>query len=198
LTALSLIDRGLIRPTVIAMPSDGLRGDGTGYLSLASADYEKWIVEDVVGCVTEVLTCVGRNSQLFVAGLSMGGYGALRLGAKYAQTFSGISAHSAVTRADHLARFAEEPLVGQEGAYQEDLDIVYWMKRNMELLPPVRFDCGTGDHFLKDNRTLHRTLAANNISHEYHEFDGCHDWTYWQRHLEDTLIFFENLRGPIA
>ena len=71
-TALDLIGQNLISPVVIAMPSDGLWGDGTGYLPHGDADYESWIVEDVVGCVTELLPCLGGQSKLFIAGLSMG------------------------------------------------------------------------------------------------------------------------------
>src|SRR6476659_6144456 len=77
LTASRMIQQSLIRPMVIAMPSDGLWGDGTGYVPHASEDYEKWIMEDVVGCVTQVIACLGSASKLFIAGLSMGGYGAL-------------------------------------------------------------------------------------------------------------------------
>src|SRR5688500_1282736 len=46
-TALRLIQEKSIRPMVLAMPSDGLWGDGSGYLRLGRLDYEKWIIEDV-------------------------------------------------------------------------------------------------------------------------------------------------------
>src|SRR3712207_4388095 len=45
--ALDLIERGEIAPVVLLMPSDGLWGDGTGYLPHPAADYERWVMEDV-------------------------------------------------------------------------------------------------------------------------------------------------------
>jgi putative tributyrin esterase len=191
-TALDLIGRKLLRPVVIAMPSDGLWGDGTGYLPHPSADYESWIVEDVVGCVTELLPCLGARSKLFIAGLSMGGYGALRLGAKYAPKFSGASGHSSMTHHAQLSRFVEEPLASYRVAREEEeAGALYWMKKNRESLPPVRFDCGLDDELIEENRRLHRELTAENIPHHYFEFEGGHTWDYWRSHLRDTLLFFE-------
>src|SRR3954449_2231152 len=50
-TALALIKSRKIRPLVLAMPSDGLSGDGSGYVEHTRDDYETWIMEDVVDCV---------------------------------------------------------------------------------------------------------------------------------------------------
>lgn len=194
-TALKLIEKNLIGPVVIAMPSDGLWGDGTGYVPHQSADYERWIMEDVVGCLTEVLPCLGQRSELFIAGLSMGGYGALRLGAKYARRVRGISGHSSLTHPDQLARFIEEPIAADEASRGEDLHVLYWMKENKEVLPPLRFDCGTSDGLIEENRELHRNLVVNDISHQYFEFEGDHSWPYWREHIKDTLLFFEGQRA---
>lgn len=190
LTALKLIEQELMSHAVIAMPSDGLQGDGTGYLPQGSADYERWIMDDVVGCVTEVLPCLGTQSALFIAGLSMGGYGALRLGAKYAARVKGISAHSSVTHPDQLARFGVEPVCDGEQMRRYDQDVLHWMRVNKEKLPPLRFDCGKDDDLLEENRKLHRELAANDIPHQYFEFEGEHAWPYWREHVRDTLLFF--------
>jgi putative tributyrin esterase len=190
-TALELIEKGLLRPAVIAMPSDGLWGDGSGYLPHRSADYEKWIVEDVVGCVTEVFPCLGEQSELFIAGLSMGGYGALRLGARYARRFRGISAHSSITHQRQLARLIEEPLASYRPLPEEETGVLHWLKKNREILPPVRFDCGTGDDLIEENRSLHRELTAAGVAHRYFEFEGGHSWAYWREHIGDTLLFFE-------
>ena len=194
-TARRLIGQKLINPLVIAMPSDGLWGDGTGYLPHRSADYESWIVNDVVGCVTDMIPCLGGRSKLFIAGLSMGGYGALRLGAKYARKFSGVSGHSSMTHHGQLSRFVEEPMASYRlTREEEESGVLYWMRRNRETLPPVRFDCGTDDDLIEENRGLHRDLTAENIPHQYFEFEGGHTWEYWQRHLSDTLLFFEDQR----
>ena len=90
-TAAKLIEERRIRPAILVMPSDGLYGDGSGYLPHREADYERWITEDVIAAVREQITEIQSGSHFFIAGLSMGGYGAMRLGAKYPDIFSSFS-----------------------------------------------------------------------------------------------------------
>ena len=85
------------------MPSDGLWGGGSGYVPHPDADYERWIVEEVPAIAALADDRVDPDAPVFVGGLSMGGFGALRLGAKYPDRFRGISAHSAVTTVARLA-----------------------------------------------------------------------------------------------
>jgi len=95
---------------MIAMPSDGLWGDGSGFLNAGGADAEMWIMEDVPAAAALIAPTMITEPNLFLAGLSMGGYGALRLGAKYAPRVSGISIHSSITHVSQMIDFAEEPL----------------------------------------------------------------------------------------
>lgn len=192
--ALVLLRDKRIRPLVIAMPSDGLWGDGSGYFQHGGVNYESWIVDDVVDSVREATECVDNHSPLFFSGLSMGGYAALRLGAKYAERVAGISAHSAITKAGQLGAFINEPLPRHEQKGKRELDPLAWMTRNRGLLPPLRFDCGTADNLIEPNRELHRALQAERISHIYEEFPGGHTWEYWQNHIYDTLLFVETVR----
>lgn len=192
LKALSLIEKQLIEPMVLLMPSDGLWGDGSGYIAHAEADYEKWIMEDAIECVTEVISCIDSRSPLFIAGLSMGGYGALRLGAKYPEKVAGFSGHSSITLPTELAKFSEGSLsLYGEALKREDALPLFWMKKHRANLPPFRFDCGTSDELIESNRELHGELARLHIPHQYFEFDGGHDWNYWREHIADTLIFFD-------
>src|ERR1700753_2938681 len=72
---------------ILAMPSDGLWGDGSGYLPHNHLDFERWIIDDVPNAVIEVIKGAKKESPLFISGLSMGGFGALRIGAKYGNRF---------------------------------------------------------------------------------------------------------------
>lgn len=190
LTAARLISEQRLPPLLLAMPSDGLFGEGSGYVPHRDADYEKWIVEDVVGCIREVFPFISVTSRLFVAGFSMGGFGALRLGAKYAEHFSGVSAHSSLTHLGQLEQLVETPLIASADLNEEKVSAFYWLKRHAKILPPLRFDCGTEDELIEKNRALHGNLEANGIRHHYFEFRGGHSWSYWQEHLLDTLLFF--------
>lgn len=190
LTAASMIASGEIPPMVLAMPSDGLWAEGSGYLPHKSADYEAWIVEDVIGCVSEVVPQVGDETAVYIAGLSMGGFGAMRLGAKYPNRFQGISAHSSVTRGADLQRIISQHPLPFNVAHPDELDVIYWMLKNRQNLPLLRFDCGVDDHLIADNRQLHQQLSDNNIAHIFEEFPGAHTWPYWTKHLRATLKFF--------
>jgi S-formylglutathione hydrolase FrmB len=120
----------------------------------------------------------------------MGGFGALRLGAKYADRFRGISGHSSITHFSQMSRFVEEPLDAYGPPPDSAQSVLHWMDAKRDKLPPVRFDCGTEDPLLEENRTLHRELDARGIAHVYEEFPGGHEWSYWETHLADTLRFF--------
>ena len=138
----------------LAMPSDGLRGDGTAYVPLVSGNYERWIVDEVPLVAREAVPEVTEASPRFISGLSMGGFGALRLGARHPEVFRGISAHSAATSLKTLSPFLAEPLpVGDSTV--EDSTALEALVRNRASLPPVRFDCGVDDFLIGHNRDLH-------------------------------------------
>lgn len=196
LTALELINAGAIPPLVIAMPSDGLWGASTGYLPQPQADYETWIMRDVVAGCRAAVGGVTERSPLFLAGYSMGGFAALRLGAKYATEVAGISAHCSATHLDQLASFLQPASRGPSPLDPADADVLTWLRRNAKQLPPLRFDCGRADRLLEPNQRLAAALASEGIAHNFETFDGAHDFDYYRARLPDTLRFVGRcLRG---
>lgn len=184
-----LIDSGECLPMMLAMPSDGLWGDGSGYLHHAEADYAKWIVEEVPALAALVEPST-RHAPLFISGLSMGGYGALRLGTRFAAKFAGISAHSSITDFRQMEGFVEEPMDAFHLAPDEEPGVFEAMLHRRGALPPLRFDCGTEDQLIEYNRVLHRDLDHEGIPHVYEEYPGGHTWDYWTEHVADTFRFF--------
>ncbi len=191
---------GEIPPMALVMPSDGLWGDGSGYLTHRSQDFERWIVEEVPAAARHAVVGCSENSPIFIAGLSMGGFGALRIAAKYPGKFTASSGHSSVTHFDQMRDFVEEHPTSFT-ALEEDRSVLDQMLRHAGRLCPFRFDCGTEDHLIAANRGLHESLDAHKIAHTYREFPGGHTWDYWECHLEETLRFFAahaktpNVRG---
>lgn len=190
-TAKSLIADKKIKPMVLVMPSDGHFGDGSCYLPHKTENYEEWIAEDVIQVVKEQVPQVDNDSPIFIAGLSMGGFGAMRIGAKYPKTFKAFSGHSSITHFNQIWQFVYdfETLKNQVVEHDGVLD---WMIKNKESLPPFRFDCGLCDSLLQHNRKLHQELKNHDIPHVYEEFEGGHTWNYWAKHIEDTLLFFNS------
>lgn len=195
--AQKLLQAGRVRPMVLAMPSDGLARDGSAYLHHPHAeDAERWILEEVPAIAQLAAPALKRIPRMAIAGLSMGGYGALRLGAKYPDRFCAISAHSAITDIAEMGLFTEEPVSEYAAAGSpDDLSPLRLLLHNRDRLPPVRFDCGTDDPLLKGNRRLHAELEQAAIPHLYQEFHGGHTWSYWQEHLADTLTWVSDAVG---
>jgi len=187
--AARLQDHGTLPPCVLAMPSDGLWGDGSGYLRHHAQDFERWIAFEVPAAVSQAVPSVTGASPLLIAGLSMGGFGALRIGATYPERFQAMSGLSSITDVSQMRAFVEE--------WMEDVcpttasrSVADAMLRHRDRLPAIRFDCGTEDSLLQANRDLHARLVEAEIAHTYEEFPGGHTWDYWATHLERTLLFF--------
>lgn len=186
-----LIQQQQLVPMIIAMPSDGLWGEGSAYLPHNRLDFERWIAEDVPDAVIETIKGAHAGSPLFIAGLSMGGFGALMTGAKYGYKFKGIGAQSALTNLRQMSHFTNDDLecYRQPDAWAED--VLETFKIYRDRLPPVYFDCGDSDILLSYNRELHLELEKNNIPHIYKENPGEHAWVYWETYIMDVFRFFK-------
>ena len=183
---------------ILVMPSDGGLWDGSGYLPLGQhGNYEKWIVEDVVDGVLDNIDGAGKKSNVYISGLSMGGYGALRLGAKYPEIFSGISAHSSVTSLADLQQFIDNPISDYYCENQHESNIRYWLEKNRSIIPPLRLDCGKDDSLYESNLSLCKALNNLSIDYQFDSFSGGHEWEYWHKHLAITLTFFNEIESGL-
>lgn len=195
LTAARLIAAGGLPPVALLMPSDGLWGDGSGYVPQAELDAERWIIEEVPALAAQLIEGCTESSPLLLAGLSMGGFGALRLAGKYPGRVGAAAALSAITESQQLRSLVEESLEGWS-PLPADRSVLAALLGASGPLPPLRIDCGLEDALLDANRALHCALQRACVSHLYSERPGGHDWPYWTRTLEDSLSFFgEVLQG---
>jgi S-formylglutathione hydrolase FrmB len=119
----------------------------------------------------------------------MGGFGALRLGAKYPNLFKAFSGLSSITQFNQIGEFVADFEKLKHDTLTKD-GVLEWILKNKNSIPPFRFDCGTDDILIEHNRQLHNELEKYRIPHIYQEFSGGHTWEYWTEHLTDTLLFF--------
>lgn len=185
-----LIDAGEVPPMLLVMPSDGLWGDGSSYLNRSAGQFEDWIVRDVPEAVVAVMGEYWRNAPQFIAGLSMGGYGALRIGAKFPKIYRAFAGHSSITRFEELAQFVEEPLEDYGIGDPDGASVLAALRERGIAGPRFRFDCGVDDPLIEGNRTLSRQLSDEGFEFEYAEHAGGHEWPYWETHIADTFRFF--------
>jgi putative tributyrin esterase len=188
-TASRLVGSGDVPPMLLCMPSDGLWGDGSGYVPHRSNNFEQWVVDEVPAAALRAYGLAAATPPLFIAGLSMGGFAALRLAGKYPRRFAAASAHSAITQASHLDSLIVESRADWS-TLPVDNDVITALRSGSGALPPLRFDCGRDDEWIEANRILHRELDESGIAHLFEEHPGGHDWRYWERGLERTLRFF--------
>lgn len=189
LTVARLIAQGALPPVALLMPSDGLWGDGSGYVVHADHDVEHWIVDEMPALARELVAGCSARSPLLLAGLSMGGFGALRFAGKYPRRIAAAAALSAVTDASQFDALIEESRAGWSAA-SADRSVLAALADGSGPRPALRIDCGLDDPYLEANRELHLELQRAGIAHHYAEAPGGHDWGYWSATLEHTLRFF--------
>lgn len=188
-TVTRLIERGVLPPVALLMPSDGLWGDGSGYVAHEGHDAERWVIDEVPALACEIIEGCTTHSPLLLAGLSMGGFAALRLAGKYPQRIAAAAALSAVTDVAQLDALIEEDR-NQWSRAPADLSVLAALTGCPGSVPPLSIACGLDDPYLEANRELHRALQRTGITHHYAESGGGHDWAYWSTTLEETLRFF--------
>ncbi len=79
----------------------------------------------------------------------MGGFGALKIGVKYHDTFTAVAAHSAITNIAQMKMWVEESLDNFSQEDKTEEDVLETILKYKEDLPPFYFDCGTSILFLK-------------------------------------------------
>lgn len=184
-------------PMIVVLPDGGT----SRYLNLPYHErlglqrYEDLLMQDIPREVNRLFQV--RPGPWAVGGISMGGYGALRLGMAYPDRFCSVWAHSAGLNpldASFLARL-DDPESADIHALARSL-----AKRKER--PVMAFDCGTEDGLLELNRDFDRLLSELGIAHTYQEHPGGHTWDFSDQHAPEALAqhaaVFEIVRQPPA
>jgi putative tributyrin esterase len=180
-------------PLIVVMP-DGFRGFYTD--NHAGPAYGRYLIKDVLGFVERTFPALKKRSGRCIGGLSMGGYGSLRLAFSHPELFVSAHSHSGAVQpwalpsddewgAERRRIFGPHPT----GGAHDILALAARLKRSGQLLPKLRLDCGEKDFLLAQNRRLHAHLETLKIPHEYAEFPGEHNWDYWDTHIQAALAF---------
>ncbi|MBA2481092.1 MAG: prolyl oligopeptidase family serine peptidase [Planctomycetes bacterium] len=176
---------------IVAMP-DGAR---SFYANAPDSPdrYEDHILE-TVALVDRMFRTIDGPHARGIGGLSMGGYGAMKLGLKHPRVFGSIAAHSACMdmRAYHRDRAFPDlaHFFGPTFPKSEDVfALATASRRSRSARPRIRIDCGIADFLIDHNRRMHRHLDRLGIAHEYQEFPGEHNWEYWDQHIDQALRF---------
>jgi putative tributyrin esterase len=195
---------------IVVMPE----GNDSWYVDsggVATDKYESYILRELIPDVDRRFRTIQARYGRAVAGLSMGGYGAIKYGLKYPSTFvfaASMSGAFGVTRytENEMGGANWEPFLktfGPVGSETRKTNDVFEIARGLSparvtSLPYFYFDCGTEDaaqHF-KANRELSEIFLEKKIAHEYRELPGGHSWAYWDQQVKEVLrIAAEKLKA---
>lgn len=180
-------------------------GDNSFYIDDTDmgALYGEFIGKELVEVTRKMFHLSDKREDTFIGGLSMGGYGAIRNGLKYADTFGRIIALSSALITYNIAGIPEDykdPVADYKyytrvfgdlnkllGSDKDPEAIAHSLKESGRDIPKIYMACGTEDFLLKENRKYHNFLISENIEHTYEEGPGIHDWTFWNKYIEKAI-----------
>jgi putative tributyrin esterase len=178
-----------------------------------SVRYSDFFLQEFMPYIEKTYSIRAGQPGRAISGISMGGYGALRMAFAHPELFSAVSAQSA-------ALFTESPQelngVSRTGTgltqvlapvFGNPIDVAHWndnsvfvlAKRNAAALKKlaIYFNCGQNDNygFEKGAAALHAELDRENISHQYHAYPGDHSLEYFLSHFAEVMEFHSKAFG---
>lgn len=186
-------------PLLIVMPD----ADDSWYTNSATVPrdkFEDYIAKDLIAEVDENYRTIRARDARAIAGLSMGGYGALKLGLKYPESFAFAGSLSGALdaprdldtlRPEFRAKLLE--VFGNERGPQRAENDIFMLLNNsrQNSYPYFYLACGTEDFFVDTNRAFVLQLSSRKLGYEYHETPGGHAWEYWDGALNPMLQTLE-------
>jgi S-formylglutathione hydrolase FrmB len=197
---------------IVVMPegNDSWYVDGAG----SNDKYETYILKELIPDVDQRYRTIQSRYGRAIAGLSMGGYGAIKYGLKHPATFAfagSLSGAFGVTRytEKEMGGASWEPFLkvfGPAGSDTRNANDVFEITKaltpgRIASLTYFYFDCGTEDaaRHINANRELSGMFLEKKIAHEYRELPGDHNWAYWDQQVPEVLrLAAQKLRMPPA
>ncbi len=185
----------------IVMPS----AENSFYLDGLSSGhaFQTMVGIELVDYIRNTFGLAKGPEDTFIAGLSMGGFGALHTGLAYPDRFGKIGALSSALIVHEVAtmkpgqgnevanyEFYRECFGDPATAAERDCNpevLARKLKTEGKAIPGIYMACGTEDFLIENNRAFHRFLEDEKIPHEYHEGKGIHDMVFWQEYIRKAV-----------
>jgi len=162
--------------------------------------YWTFISEELPAVARRLFPLSEKRSENFVAGLSMGGYGAFKLALSYPERYAAAASLSgAVDPYSFLSSANDDPnrkkdtenifggLDNIKGTKNDLYTLVKNIRKNKKTFPALFQCCGTGDFLYQDNLRFRDFLKKSGVKAEYREGPGVHEWGYWDSSIQDVL-----------
>jgi S-formylglutathione hydrolase FrmB len=194
-------------PLIVVMPDGGPTGDYTNWYNGGAGgppEWETYHIDELLPWIDRHLRTLGTRAQRAVAGLSMGGLGAMGYAARHPDLFAAAASFSgAVDTNNALDQVVTIPAIYGPRRAQEVRARAHnpWdLAQNLE---GVNLTIRTGDGQMGGpfgggdgveyavhamSVSFHRRLMRLGIPSLWDDYGpGGHDWPYWQRDLRETL-----------
>jgi len=169
---------------------------------VAGPKYWTFLSEELPSVMRHFFPLSAVREENFAAGLSMGGYGALRLALQLPHAFAAaaslsgaldiarrvrdaVDPSSPLTAADVRGIFGTDPRI--EGSESDLFHLAQQLALSDAPKPNLYLACGTDDSLIEDNRRLHRHLDGLHLDSTYVEGPGAHEWGYWDTQIQRVL-----------
>lgn len=184
-------DKGI----VVVMPSVGR----SYYTDMKyGSPYFTFLSDELPKIVSALFPVSERREDTFVAGMSMGGYGALKLALSFPQRYAAAASLSGgldiVSRMNGANNFQPNELIAIFGDVSElkgsSNDLFYLLETLKTYdgdMPMLYQSCGTEDFLYDNNQTFRKYALDLGIEVTYDEGPGEHDWDYWDPQIQRVL-----------
>jgi len=166
----------------------------------AGGRYWSFVSEELPQLVRGFFHISEARCDTYVAGLSMGGYGALKLALRRPERFGHCAAFSGALRPEQLLRVADRKelqpefgnMFGNEADFLGGENDLFTLAEKAAALPEeqrtaLHLFCGSEDFLIAHNREFHARLDRLGYPHDYTEAPGVHCWEFWDDCIRQTL-----------
>ncbi len=161
------------------------------------SDYWSLLSEELPSLVERWFKVSTKKENTFIAGASMGGYGAIKLALDLPDRFShAASLSGALDIASHIhdewdesrSRTFEAVFGSLANVPKSEHDLIHQIN-NLTSVPETKFDvrCGTEDYLYQDSVNFRAAAAKKGLRLTYAESTGEHDWNYWDVQIQNVL-----------
>lgn len=168
--------------------------------TVSGLNYFTYVSKELPDFITSLLPISTKREDNYVAGLSMGGYGALKIALTYPERYSKAASLSGALDLDKIRELAsQEPrntwfnaVFGLKPSQNTASDLKYLIDLHLKhdvKLPDLFIACGTEDFLYQDNKKFIQFLNLKNVNHTYYESPGSHDWGFWDFYIQKVLAW---------
>lgn len=173
----------------VVMPS----ADRSFYTDMKYGEnYYTYIAKELPRVIREFFNVSEKREDNYIAGLSMGGYGALKIGMKECGSFcaaAGLSSVADIALVKTMWQSDAVNIFGEEMEIPEEEDLFY-LAEKCSLKPDkprIFMGCGTEDFMYKENIRLKEKFESLDFDYTYRESEGTHGWSFWDEYIQYVL-----------